>query len=392
MDAVRVMTIHGSKGLEFRRCAFARRLRPAIMPSDPAGRTVARRRPRCRSSRMQTGDHDAEEECLFFVALSRARDYPVAQPRRALHGRRTPRHRSSCHPSSGRAVQQRHSETAGAAARGADRARAAGARATATTERELDALYANARRDTDTKSSTACAAAATRPPMFGFTAASTAPSAGWKPSAQGRAVDASRCAPRALHAEWAEGRTGQDHGLRSLLPRAAEGMVSAMVPSITHETGTYDREEWTVDVGGTNVTVTPDRVVLGPDGIGARATHPHRARRPSRSLTNRSMRCSGAARWRGIPGGASDVETFYLATGEARACRTRNDDKLLAEISRTPSPRSERGQFPPEPDARTLPQLPVLLHLRRLTRRFRFFPRSHRFLLEGPTIGPRKER
>ncbi|MCJ2102373.1 UvrD-helicase domain-containing protein [Methylobacterium sp. E-046] len=72
ISAVRVMTIHGSKGLEFR----------AVHLPQVATRYVpGQRRPTtCPApaslERLQTPpeDHAAEEECLFFVALSRARD------------------------------------------------------------------------------------------------------------------------------------------------------------------------------------------------------------------------------------------------------------------------------------------------------------------------------
>jgi hypothetical protein len=80
LDAVRIMTVHGSKGLEFeavhvpgltvagfplsnraQRCPP-----PAGMVQDALGTTVA-------DGARQA--HDQEEECLFFVALSRARTH-----------------------------------------------------------------------------------------------------------------------------------------------------------------------------------------------------------------------------------------------------------------------------------------------------------------------------
>jgi ATP-dependent DNA helicase UvrD/PcrA len=72
-NGVRVLTIHGSKGLEFKAVhlpALATRYMPAIRqwvrcPPPPNLAHLA----------IQPGDHDAEEECLFFVALSRARDF-----------------------------------------------------------------------------------------------------------------------------------------------------------------------------------------------------------------------------------------------------------------------------------------------------------------------------
>jgi superfamily I DNA/RNA helicase len=67
------MTIHGSKGSRVpggappgaRDQVYARR--SAGVADAAAGRLSA--------ALHEQGDHDAEEECLFFVGLSRARDY-----------------------------------------------------------------------------------------------------------------------------------------------------------------------------------------------------------------------------------------------------------------------------------------------------------------------------
>ena len=78
MDAVRLMTVHGSKGLEFEAVHI-----PGMTKASFPG---SRRPPRCLppdgmifGSEGLTGreainrGHDEEEECLFFVALSRAK-------------------------------------------------------------------------------------------------------------------------------------------------------------------------------------------------------------------------------------------------------------------------------------------------------------------------------
>lgn len=73
IDAVRVLTIHGSKGLEFPAVhlpALATRYMPA---SRKGSRTPSLGK--YPQLNMGKDDHDAEEECLFFVGLSRARDH-----------------------------------------------------------------------------------------------------------------------------------------------------------------------------------------------------------------------------------------------------------------------------------------------------------------------------
>lgn len=84
IDAVRLMTVHASKGLEFR-AVYLPRLRSGEFPAS-------RRGERCPppDGMLPAGEedgHEEEEECLFFVALSRARDVLcLSRPRR--HGDR----------------------------------------------------------------------------------------------------------------------------------------------------------------------------------------------------------------------------------------------------------------------------------------------------------------
>ena len=72
-DAVRLMTVHGAKGLEFPAVHLPMVARHYV----PLGRQQADRPPPPDLARLALGpeDHDAEERCLLFVALSRARDH-----------------------------------------------------------------------------------------------------------------------------------------------------------------------------------------------------------------------------------------------------------------------------------------------------------------------------
>lgn len=71
LDAVRLMTMHASKGLEFR-AVFVPYLAASYMPST--ARPQPCKPPAGMVPQPQADTHKEEEECLFFVALSRARD------------------------------------------------------------------------------------------------------------------------------------------------------------------------------------------------------------------------------------------------------------------------------------------------------------------------------
>lgn len=73
LDAVRLLTVHASKGLEFDAVfvpCVGQGIFPARRRGDPCPPPVG-----MISSKIVSGDHDEEEECLFFVALSRAQDF-----------------------------------------------------------------------------------------------------------------------------------------------------------------------------------------------------------------------------------------------------------------------------------------------------------------------------
>ena len=71
LDAVRLLTVHSAKGLEFP-AVFLPYLGAGKIPSNKKGQICPN------PDGMITGDtdfHESEEECLFFVAMSRARDF-----------------------------------------------------------------------------------------------------------------------------------------------------------------------------------------------------------------------------------------------------------------------------------------------------------------------------
>jgi len=85
IDAVRLLTVHGSKGLEFS-AAYVPTLGRGYFPANRQWQPCPP--PDGMLMDSTDDDHDEEEECLFFVAISRARDY-LCLSRAQRYGQRT---------------------------------------------------------------------------------------------------------------------------------------------------------------------------------------------------------------------------------------------------------------------------------------------------------------
>lgn len=348
MDAVRVMTIHGSKGLEFRAVhlpALATRYMPtsrqAIRCPPP---------PMLAQLGMQSADHDAEEECLFFVGLSRARDYLFLS--RADRYTTTNANPSKFLPLIGRGITLRTHPGSGASYVPAidfqpptilDRY----------DERDL-ALYMQCparylymvieglrggRDDSAYVSFHRCVYATVR----------------WLEDERenGRSVSLADVLAR-LVSEWQAGGP-IDHPFESYYRRAAEAMVRAMVDAITMEAGEYDRGEWEIPIGSRRIVITPDRVLMTPGAVRVQRI---RTGRETKSEPDKPiyalLRRGAALRY---PGRAASVEIFYLANARAVPTATKNDDKNLQKYADAIAA-IETGNFEPAPDARTCPNCP----------------------------------
>lgn len=348
LEAVRVMTIHGSKGLEFKAVHL-----PAIatryMPSTPKGN-------RCPPPAslahlgMESDDHEAEEECLFFVALSRARDHlslsraeryttQTASPSRYLNAL-------------SRFLPQRNSpDVSIEIARREDRPPSP---RKAYEEREL-AIFDR------------CALRYRYEIVHGLAGArdSTAyvrfhgcvhQTIDWLEQQRAAGTPADEPAALAhLAALWAE--TGPRHGFERYYRQSAEQMVRTMARVIAGETGDYDLAEWSVELDGKVITFTPDRVVITPGGEVRvqRIRTGRKIKSEADSPIYALIRRGAAARY---PRRRVSVETFYPATGECVPVGApKNDAKALK--SYTDAIRDiEVGRFPPTTDTRYCPTCP----------------------------------
>ncbi len=346
MDAVRVMTIHGSKGLEFK-AVHLPALATKYMPTN-------RQPVRCPPPQslphlvMQADHHSAEEECLFFVGLSRARDY--------LSLSRAEKYTTQ------NASESRFLTSLGGIVptkkyRGSGKAYSLGVvlqpkeRRDRYQERELDVyMQCPARylyQAVEGLRGSRDDAAYVRFHRCVYV------TVGWLEQQRqaGNSVN-SATALAQLAAIWEkDGPIG--HAFESYYRNAAEGMVNGMAQAIESEAALYDRQEWNIQVGKHTIVITPDRVLIGADGI-VRVQR-IRTGRKTKSESDKPvyalLRLGTGVKY---PGKPVSIETFYLATGERVPVPAKNDAKLLQQYIDAIEG-IERGDFHPEPDPRRCP-------------------------------------
>jgi superfamily I DNA/RNA helicase len=350
-DAVRVMTIHGSKGLEFGAVHL-----PGLATSYmPANRQWDRCPPPPSLPQLAMGkeDHDAEEECLFFVALSRARDrLCLSRAERYTPKRNSSQSRflSLVAPH----LTPRHSDGELQAAVPETALRPPTPRESYS-QRELELyLRCPGRYDYEFQSGLQGGSGASAYLRFHRCVYRTLE---WleERATEGELASAAE-AEAELERHWQEkGPVG--HGFEHYYLGIARTMVRGIATLILSESVDYDREEWSVDLGDKKVTVTPDRVLLESDGT----VRIQRVRTGRRSKSEEGhaiyalIRRGAAQRY---PGRHVVIETYYPASGEAVQVECGKDDDKLLQQYRDAIAAIEAGDFTPVPDPRQCPNCP----------------------------------
>ena len=348
MDAVRVMTVHASKGLEFA-AVHIPALATKYMPATRQGGVRCHPPSSLSQLTVQPKGHDDEEECVFFVALSRARD----------------------HLSLSRAERYAATQTA----------------SPSKFLPKITAVVRTARYEGSGRDYTPLATPAPQMPREAYperelSVYSKCPAryryeaidglwgmrddsayiafhrcvyvtVGWleQQRQEGNVADVVAGLAR-LASEWAE-KGPLEHAFEPYYRAAAERMVRTMVGTIAAETGQYDRQEWIVDVGSGKVSITPDRVLLTPEG----AIRVQRIRTGKKSKSEPDneiyalLRKGAALKY---PGKPVSIETYYLATAEAVPVVAKNEDKKLAEYADAIRD-IEAGHFSAKPSQRQCP-------------------------------------
>lgn len=348
LDAVRVTTIHGSKGLEFGAVHF-----PALATRYmPTTRQPVRCPPPPSLSQlvMQPSDHEAEEECLFFVGLSRARD--------RLSISRAERYTSQ------NVSASKFLTRIGAFARqkrfvGSGKSYAAAAilappgRSDRYLERDLS-TYLGCPLRYRYEVLEELRGGSDNSPYLQFHRCVRA-TINWMEAQREIGAPCGGAAALArLDQEWA--KRGPIGGFENFYRAEATEMIEAMQREIAREEGQYDREEWVVSVNGCEIAVTPDRVIIDPNGS-VRVVR-IRTGRKTKTEANRPIyglfHCGVSQRYRNAP---ATVETFYVSTGERVESSERDADKKIREYEKAIE-EIERGDFSKNIDARRCPNCP----------------------------------
>jgi superfamily I DNA/RNA helicase len=345
MDAVRVMTVHGSKGLEFKGVHLPG-LATRYMPST---RQWARCPPPPGLARLgiQPEDHDAEEECLFFVALSRARDHLcLSRAERYTTQNASPSkflNRISALPArraAGVTIESPAPRLLPPPARDVYE------------ERELS-LYIKcpARYHYEVVSELRGSGDSSAYVRFHGCVYRTV---GWLEEQRGigQPVDQTAALTR-LDADWST-RGPIGHGFEQFYRTAASAMVVAMAVVVSAESGTYSREAWQVRVGRKSVSVTPDRVIIGADGV-VRVQRIRTGRQTASEPDNRIYALLRHGAMTQFPSKRISIETYYPATAEAIVVPVgRKEQDKLNEYAEAIAA-IERGEFPIKTSDRQCP-------------------------------------
>jgi DNA helicase-2/ATP-dependent DNA helicase PcrA len=346
VEAVRVMTIHGSKGLEFRAVHFPA-LATMYMPNSWRGVRIAPP-PSLAHLAMRPSGHDAEEECLFFVGLSRAKDYlSLSRADKYTTRNASP---SKFLPSIAGVVSATRYQGSGNSY-SVDISLKPPEVRDSYPERELD-LYMQ------------CPARYRYQVIEGLRGGRDESAyvqfhgcvyitVGWleQERQNGRTVDG----PGALaHLATVWAKNGPiDHPFENYYRDAAESMVKGMAEVIITETGQYDRQEWSIPVGARKIVITPDREIIGAGGI-VRVQRIRTGRKtksepdkPVYALLRRGAELK-------YPGKPVSVEILYLGTNERVQALANNDGKLLEKYTEAIA-RIEHGDFHAETDPRRCP-------------------------------------
>jgi DNA helicase II / ATP-dependent DNA helicase PcrA len=349
LDAVRVMTIHGSKGLEFS-AVHLPALATGYMPGNWRGVRIPAP-PSLSHLSMQQQGHEAEEECLFFVALSRAKDHLSLSRAERYTARNASASRFLAAAAGG--VPPSYQQGSGESYTADNPLMPPGPREVYP-EPDLD-LYMQCPARYRYEVIEGLRGGRDQSAYVRFHAC-VYMTAGWLEEQRqaGKAFDV-QSALAQFAAIW-QAHGPVDHPFETYYLRTAEGMVTRIAEAVASEEGQYYRREWTIPLANRQIVVTPDRVLL--DSMGTLHVQRIRTGRKTKSEPDKAiyalLRRGAALMHQGV---RTSIETFYLSTGENSPVPAKSDEKLLATYPDAIAG-IERGDYHAETDPRRCPNCP----------------------------------
>ena len=346
LDAVRVMTIHGSKGLEFR-AVHLPGLATRIHAEQLAGRPHPGAAVASSSCDAAAGPRGRGRMSLLRRPVAR-QGLPLPQPGRAVHGEKRQRFQVF---GGGRQRRSGHALSGLGNSYAIESPLMPPAVRDGYAERDLD-LYNQ------------CPARYRYEVVEGLRGGRDQSAyirvhgcvyatIGWleEQRQNGTVVDIQGALAQ-LAATW-QTQGPVDHPFEAYYRSAAEGMVKCIAEAIATETGQYYRQEWAIPLAGRNVLITPDRVLM--DFAGTLHVQRIRTGRKTKSEPDKPIyallrRGAALMHW----GRRVSIEIFYPGTGERVPVLAKDDDKLLATYAEAIAG-IERGDFHAQPEPRRCP-------------------------------------
>ncbi|MGE8131427.1 UvrD-helicase domain-containing protein [Methylobacterium sp. NPDC080182] len=341
IPAVRMMTVHAAKGLEFR----------AVHLPQVATRYVpSKRHPiRCPAPvglehlEVQQADHKAEEECLFFVALSRARDVlSISSAKRYTA-------KLGCSPSeylkdlTAVLPKPRLAPTIAPAISVTPAVPVSLSGATYDERHLLIYVKCPARYRYEVLDELGDRSAGSAYLAFHGCVRSTI---AWISAQRSEGARVDLADAREYLAEIWDERGPCGHGFEPVYRAAAEGMVANAVTALADAGQVIDRH-WSVVVGGRTIHLRPDRVVEMPDGT-VLAQVFKTGRKSKSERTKAVWELLGEAVRQTHPGRPFELQAVYPAIPEAVPIDPDQGGKGIAEYG-TALEGIEAGRFEPTP-------------------------------------------